>query len=93
MTTKQARIELLEGALEEAQSGLKDAQTRIEELERESEVAEDEQKAADQKVEEVEKFIFNLKERAQRYRESFIFPDIGREAEIQAILDLIESAG
>ena len=64
-----------------------------EELKRELESAHDEITDAEKRAEEADDLVFSLKAHASRYRESFIFPDIDREAEIQAMLDLIESAG
>lgn len=64
-----------------------------EELEQELKSAEDALADAEKRAEEADNLVFSLKVHASRYRESFIFPDIDREVEIQAMLDLIESAG
>ena len=64
-----------------------------EELKRELEEADDTIADAEKRAEEADDLIFSLKKHASRYRESFVFPSIDREAEIQAMLDIIESAG
>lgn len=46
----------------------------------------------ERELDEATEPIKKLKAHAIRYRESFVFPDIDREAEVQAMLDLIESA-
>ncbi len=89
----ESKIEDLESKIEDLEDDLQNVKDDLADAEKELESARDEITDAEKRAEEADNLVFSLKAHASRYRESFIFPDIDREAEIQAMLDLIESAG